>query len=168
MSLQLNNVTIAGALGQDPEVKYTNSGTAYANISVATSRRYKPKDGNEWKEETTWVDMTAWGRQAETLGEYLQKGSSIYVEGHLKLDQWEDKKTGAKRTKLKVIIDKWLFVESKKNSGGQGGGQGGGQRRESQQGSSRDDDRHRDDRRQSEPSRARQSSHGEFDDDDLF
>ncbi len=157
MSLQLNKVTIAGVLGKDPEIKYTNSGIAIANISVATSRRYKPKDSDEWKEETTWVDMDAWGRQAETLSEYLQKGSSIYVEGHLKLDQWEDKKTGARRTKLKVVIDKWMFVESKKNSQGRG----------SQQSSSRDDD-DRGDRRQSEPSRARQSSRGEFDDDNLF
>ncbi len=130
MSLQLNKVMLAGVLGRDPEVRYTSSGTAITNASMAVNRRYKGKD-DQWKEEVTWVSLDIWGPRGETFGEHMHKGKAVYVEGHLKEDQWEDKQTGKKRTKLKIVVDSWSFVESK-NAEGEGGGRssGGGGRRD--------------------------------------
>ena len=141
MSLQLNKVMLAGVLGRDPEVRYTSGGTAIANASLAVNRRYKGKD-DVWKEEVTWVSLDIWGPRGEAFGEHMYKGKSVYVEGHLKEDQWEDKQTGKKRTKLKVVVDNWAFVESKSDDGG-GRSSGGGRRDDRDDRGSRDD---RDDR----------------------
>jgi single-strand DNA-binding protein len=118
MSLQINDVRLAGILGRDPEIRYTTSGMAVVNASMACSRRYKAQNATEWKEETTWVDLEIWGKRAESFSELLGKGVPVYIEGHLKKDEWEDKNTGQKRTKMKIVVDKWQFVERKSKSGG--------------------------------------------------
>lgn len=111
MSLNLNHVTLAGNLTRDPEVRFLANEQAVASFGLAINRRYKGKDG-EKKEEATFVDCEAWGRTAELVGQYLTKGSPAYVEGRLKLDQWEDK-DGQKRSKLKVVADSVQFLGSK-------------------------------------------------------
>lgn len=86
----LNKAMIIGRLGQDPEVRYTQSNTAVANLSIATSERYKDSTG-EWKENTEWHRVVAWGRLAEICQEYLKKGSQVYVEGPIQTRKWEDR-----------------------------------------------------------------------------
>lgn len=86
----LNKAMIIGRLGQDPEVRYTQSNTAVANLSIATSERYKDSSG-EWKENTEWHRVVAWGRLAEICQEYLKKGSQVYIEGPIQTRQWEDR-----------------------------------------------------------------------------
>lgn len=100
----LNKAMIIGRLGQDPEVRYTQSNTAVANFSVATSERYKDKNG-EWQETTEWHRIVAWGRTAEICQEYLQKGSQVYIEGPIQTREWEDK-DGQKRytTEIKALV----------------------------------------------------------------
>ncbi|MDX1671540.1 MAG: single-stranded DNA-binding protein [Balneolaceae bacterium] len=86
----LNKAMIIGRLGQDPEVRYTQSNTAVATLSIATNERFKDRSG-EWKETTEWHRVVAWGRLAEICSEYLSKGSQVYVEGPIQTRQWEDK-----------------------------------------------------------------------------
>lgn len=112
----LNRVTLIGNLTRDVEVKYTGKGTAIADISIAVNRKWKDQD-NQMKEETTFVDLTAFGKTAELAQQYLSKGSSCYFEGRLNLETWEDKTTQQKRTKIKVIIENMQFLGSKKDSG---------------------------------------------------
>lgn len=97
----LNKVFLAGRLTRDPELRYTQSGLAICKIGLAVSRFYKTRDG-EKKEETLFVDITTWDKQAEYLGQRLRQGSPIMVEGRLKMDSWEDKNTGQKRSRLEV------------------------------------------------------------------
>jgi single-strand DNA-binding protein len=97
----LNKVMLMGNLTRDPEIKYTPSGTAVADISLAINRTFKVNE--EKREETTFVDITLWGRIAEIVGEYCKKGNPLYVEGRLQLEQWDDKESGQKRSKLKVV-----------------------------------------------------------------
>jgi single-strand DNA-binding protein len=106
-----NKVLLMGNLTRDPELKRTSSDMAVAQISIAVNRRYKDKTG-ELKEETTFVDCEAWGKTAETMAKYLSKGKPVFVEGRLKLDQWQDK-DGNNRSKLKVVIEKFEFVDSR-------------------------------------------------------
>ena len=91
-----NKVLLMGNLTRDPEVRYTPKGTAIATIGLAVNRRWTT-DAGEQKEEVTFVDVEVWGRQAETVGQYLSKGKPIFVEGRLKLDSWEDKESGQKK-----------------------------------------------------------------------
>ncbi len=116
-----NRVILVGNLTRDPEVKYVPSGTAVADFGLAVSRRSTDKAGGERKEEVTFVDITLWGREAELAGEYLSKGRSVLIEGRLQMDSWEDKQTGQKRTKLKVVGERIQFLGS-----GPGGAPGGG------------------------------------------
>jgi single-strand DNA-binding protein len=118
-----NKVILMGNLTRDPEVRYTSGGTAIAKLGLAVNRRWKNQEG-QMQEETTFVDVDAFGRQAETIGQYLKKGRPVMVEGRLKLDQWDDKQTGEKRSKLKVIMDRFEFIDSRGEGGG--GGEGGG------------------------------------------
>src|SRR4029077_11810743 len=115
--MNLNKVQIAGRLTRDPEVRFTTSGTAISDISLAVSRFWK-NDKGESQEETDFIDVTAFGRSAEIIEKHLHKGSPIFVEGRLKLDQWDDKKTGAKRSKLKVIAKSMQFVGPKPQAQG--------------------------------------------------
>lgn len=107
--MNLNHVQLAGRLTRDPDSRYTQSGVAIADMGIAVSRFFK-NDQGETKEETDFIDVTAFGRTAEIVQKHLRKGSPIYVEGRLKLDQWDDKQTGAKRSKLKVIAESMQFV----------------------------------------------------------
>lgn len=112
----LNRVTLIGNLTRDVELKYTGKGTAIADLSIAINRKWKDDSGQQ-KEETTFVDLTAFGKTAELAGQYLAKGSSCYFEGRLNLETWEDKTTQQKRTKMKVIIENMQFLGGKKESG---------------------------------------------------
>ncbi len=118
----LNKVLLIGNLTRDPELRYIPSGTAVLDLGLAVNRRTKGADGT-WGDEASFIDVTVWGKQAENCAEYLSKGRPIFVEGFLKFDQWEDKKTGDKRSKLKVTAENIQFLGSR-NSGG--GGEGGG------------------------------------------
>jgi single-strand DNA-binding protein len=107
--MNVNKVTLAGRLTRDPETRYTNSGTAITDISLAVSRFYKNEAG-ETRDETDFIDVTAFGRSAEIIQKHLHKGNPLFLEGRLKLDQWDDKQTGTKRSKLKVIAESMQFV----------------------------------------------------------
>ena len=118
-----NKVILMGNLTRDPEVRYTSGGTAIAKLGLAVNRRWKNKEG-QMQEETAFVDVDAFGKQAETIGQYLKKGRPVMVEGRLKLDQWDDKQTGQKRSKLGVVLENFQFLDSRGEGGG-GGGSGG-------------------------------------------
>ncbi len=111
-----NRVVLLGNLTRDPELRYIPSGMAVSDIGLAVNDRVKR--GDQWVEEATFVDVTLWGRTAEVANEYLSKGSSVLIEGRLKLDTWE--KEGQKHSKLKVVGEKMQMV------GGRGGSSGGG------------------------------------------
>jgi single-strand DNA-binding protein len=113
-----NKVILAGNLTRDPELRYTSKGTAIARLGIACNRKWKSETG-EMKEEVTFVDVDAFGKQAETIGQYLKKGRPILIEGRLRLDQWEDKQSGQKKSKLGVVLESFQFLDS-------GGGRGGG------------------------------------------
>jgi single-strand DNA-binding protein len=119
----LNKVMLMGNLTRDPEVRYTPKGTAVAELGLAINRVYSAENG-EKREETTFVDVTLWGRTAEIAGEYLKKGRPVFIEGRLQLDSWDDKQTGQKRSKLKVVGEAMQLIGSR--GGGEGGGGGGG------------------------------------------
>jgi len=119
----LNKGLLMGNLTRDPEVRYTPKGTAVAELGIAVNRIYSGENG-EKREETTFVDVTVWGRTAENVGEYLKKGRPVFIEGRLQLDSWEDKQSGQKRNKLKVVADNVQFLGSR---GGAGGSSGGGE-----------------------------------------
>ena len=123
-----NKVILVGNLTRDPEVRYIPSGTAVCDISLAVNSQWTDKKTNERREEVTFVDITLWGRTAEIAGEYLAKGRPVLIEGRLSLDSWEDKETGQKRSKLKVVADSMQLLGSREGggSGGGGGGSGGG------------------------------------------
>jgi single-strand DNA-binding protein len=104
----LNRVFLAGNLTRDPEVRYTPTGTAVSDLGIAINDSYKTKTG-ELKETTTFVDVVVWGRQAETCGEYLTKGSPVLIEGRLQLEQWQTE-SGEKRSRLKVHADRVQFL----------------------------------------------------------
>ena len=114
----LNKVMLMGNLTRDPELKYTPKGTAIANFGIAINRTYTP-EGGEKREEVTFIDLEAWGRTAEVIGEYFKKGKPIYIEGRLKLDQWDDKTTGKKMSKLKVAVDSFEFLGGRDDGGQQ-------------------------------------------------
>src|SRR6266536_1149904 len=96
-----NKVILAGNLTRDPELRYTPKGTAVAKIGLAINRQWKDESGAQ-KEEVTFVDVDAFGRQAEVISQYLKKGRPILVEGRLKFEQWDDKQTGQKKSRLGV------------------------------------------------------------------
>ena len=115
----LNKVMLIGNLTRDPELKYTPGNQAVCELGLAVNRKYRTKD-NEEREEVTFVDCEAWGKQAEVIKQYMTKGRPIFIEGRLKLDTWEDK-DGGKRSKMRVVVENFQFL-------GSGGGAGGGER----------------------------------------
>jgi single-strand DNA-binding protein len=119
-----NKVILIGNLTRDPELRYTPQGVAIAKIGLAVNRTWKNEAG-ETKEEVTFVDVDAFRRQAETLAQYLKKGSPLMVEGRLKLDQWDDKQTGQKRSRLGVVLEGFQFLGGG-NRGAEGGAPGPG------------------------------------------
>lgn len=104
-----NKVILAGNLTRDPEMRYTPKGTAIASLSIAVNRRWSGEDGQQ-REEVTYVDVEAFGKQAETINQYLKKGGGLLVEGRLRLDQWDDKQTGQKRSRLGVVLETFTFL----------------------------------------------------------
>ena len=112
-----NKVILAGNLTRDPELRYTPKGTAIARIGMALNRSWKSETG-ETKEEVTFVDVEAFGRQAEVVAQYMKKGRPLLVEGRLKLDQWEDKNTHQKQSKLKVVLESFSFLDSNRGDAG--------------------------------------------------
>ena len=112
-----NKVVILGNLTADPVVRYITSGKAVCECSVAINDKYKNAAGNQI-ERVTFVDVVVWGRTAEVLGEYCHKGSSVLFEGRLQQDSWEDKNTGAKRTKLKVQAELLQFIGGRRDGAG--------------------------------------------------
>lgn len=124
MAGNFNKVILMGRLTRDPEVRFTGNNMAIAKIGLAMTRRWKGADG-QIKEEPIFVDCDAFGKTAEAMGKYLSKGRPVFIEGHLRLDQWQDKTSGENRSKLKVVIDTFQFVDSKQNASA-GGNAGGG------------------------------------------
>jgi single-strand DNA-binding protein len=106
-----NKVILAGNLTRDPELRYTPKGTAVAKIGLAVNRTWTGEDGQK-KEEVSFIDVEAWGRQGEVIAQYLKKGRPLLVEGRLKLDTWEDKNTKQKQSKLKVVLESFSFLDS--------------------------------------------------------
>ncbi len=113
-----NKVLLLGNLTRDPEVRYTPKGSAVADLGIAVNRQYTLETG-EKREEVTFVDVTFWGRTAEVAGEYLKKGRPVFIEGRLQLDTWDDKQSGQKRSKLKVIGETMQMLGTR--PGGAGG-----------------------------------------------
>jgi single-strand DNA-binding protein len=107
----LNKVFLIGNLTRDPELRVTPKGTAICQFGLAVNRQFKDESGQS-RDETTFVDIEAWGKQGELVSKYLTKGSPAMVEGRLKFDQWEDKTSGQKRSKLKVVLDNVQFLSS--------------------------------------------------------
>ena len=115
----LNKIMLIGNVTRDPDLKYTPKGTAIAQIGLAVNRTWSNEAGQK-QEETTFVDIELFGRNAEIAGEYLKKGRPAYIEGRLKLDSWDDKQTGQKRSKLKVIGESLLLLGSREGAGAPG------------------------------------------------
>ncbi len=114
-----NKVILMGNLTRDPEVRMTANNTAICKFGIAVNRRFKDGTTGEWKEEPTFVDVTIFGARAEPFAKYHTKGKACFIEGELRLDTWEDKNGGGKRSKLYVVANQWEFV---------GGGRGEGER----------------------------------------
>lgn len=113
-----NKVILIGNLTRDPELRYTPKGVAIAKIALAINRTWKSESG-ESKEEVTFVDVDAFGRQAETIAQYMKKGRPLMIEGRLKLDQWDDKTTGQKRSRMGVVLEGFQFLGGgDRNEGG--------------------------------------------------
>ena len=116
-----NKIMLMGNIVRDPEVRYTTGGTAICNTSMAINERYRTAQGEE-REETCFIDLTIWGKQGETLKQYVKKGDPLFVEGSLKLEQWQDKATGANRSKHTVKVDRFQFLPRTGGAAPQGGG----------------------------------------------
>ncbi len=121
MAKSVNKVILVGNLGKDPEVKYTPSGTAVAKFSLATNERYKDKNG-EWQDRTEWHNIVAWQRTAEIAGEYLKKGRTVYVEGRLRTDSWDDKETGQKKYRTEIVVENLVLLGGGRGEGDEAGG----------------------------------------------
>ena len=124
MAYTFNRVILIGNLTRDPEVKYLQSGTAVCEVAVALNDRSKDSTG-QWVDRVSYVDVTFWARAAEIVGEYLRKGSPIFVEGRLQQDTWEGQ-DGQKRSKLRVVCERMNLIGGRSEGGGSGGNGGGG------------------------------------------
>lgn len=120
MARGVNKVILLGNLGKDPEVKYTQGGMAIASFSLATSSSVKDKDGN-WQDKTEWHNIKAFGRTAEIAAEYLKKGRTVYLEGRIHYDSWDDKETGQKKYMTQILVNELTLVGGQRE-GGEGGG----------------------------------------------
>jgi single-strand DNA-binding protein len=121
-----NKVLLMGNLTRDPQLKYLPSQTAVAEFGIACNRKFKGPQGED-REDVLFVDVAAFGKQAEVINQYFTKGKPIFIEGRLKLDQWEDKQGGGKRSKLTVVLEGFQFIGGRDGGGGGGGGGGGQQ-----------------------------------------
>jgi single-strand DNA-binding protein len=118
----VNKVFLVGNLGRDPEIRNLPSGQPVASFSVATSRRYKDREGNR-REETEWHNVVCFGRQAEIAGQYLVKGRQVFIEGRIQTRSWDDKNTGEKKYKTEIVCENFQMLGGGR---GEGGGRGGG------------------------------------------
>jgi single-strand DNA-binding protein len=119
----LNKVLLLGNVTRDPEVRYTPKGSAVCDLGVAVNRAYTT-DSGEKREEVTFVDVTLWGRTAEVASEYLKKGRPVFIEGRLQMDSWDDKQTGQKRTRLRVVAENMQLLGGRPPGGGDASGEG--------------------------------------------
>ena len=138
MAKDLNKVLLIGRLGQDPELKYTQSGIAVTKFSVATSQQWKDQDGNT-QDRTEWHNVVAWRRLAEICAEYLKKGSKVYLEGSLSTSSWEDENK-KKHYRTEVVLNDMIMLDSKGSGGGDSGGSSSAHETSSSDSSSNDDD----------------------------
>jgi single-strand DNA-binding protein len=115
MAKSVNKVILVGNAGQDPEVKYTASGVPVAKVSLATNERFKDRN-EQWQDRTEWHSIVAWQRLAEIVGEYVRKGSKLYVEGKLQTSTWEDKQTGEKKYRTEIVAREILLLSSREDS----------------------------------------------------
>jgi single-strand DNA-binding protein len=122
MAANYNKVILAGNLTRDPQLSYLPNQTPVVEIGLAVNRRWRSQDGQQ-REETCFVDCRAYGRQAETMNQYLSKGRPVLIEGRLQFSQWEDQ-SGQKRSKLRVVVEQFQFLGGGQGQGGQGAGQG--------------------------------------------
>jgi single-strand DNA-binding protein len=152
MARGVNKVILIGNLGADPETKSMPSGTSVANLRIATSESFKDKQTNEWQERTEWHTVAMFGRLAEIAGEYLRKGSKVYIEGRLRTRKWQDKQ-GNDRYSTEIVANEMQMLDSR-GAGGGGGGGGGSETRAPRAGD--------------EPARSSGSEREEFDDDIPF
>ena len=116
----LNRVLLLGNVTRDPEVRYTPKGSAVCDLGIAVNRAYTT-DSGEKREEVTFVDVTLWGRTAEIASEYLKKGRPVFIEGRLQMDTWDDKQTGQKRTRLRVVAENMQLLGGRPQGGGDAG-----------------------------------------------
>lgn len=117
----VNKVILIGNVTRDPEVKFTSKGSAVTDIGLAINRNYT-LDNGEKREETTFVDVELWGRLAEIAGEYAKKGRPVYIEGRLRMDTWEDKASGQKRSRMKVVGENLQLLGARTGGGGPSAG----------------------------------------------
>jgi single-strand DNA-binding protein len=114
MAKSVNKVILVGNVGQDPEVKYTPSGVPVARVSLATNERFK--DGNDqWQDRTEWHSIVAWQRLAEIVGEYVRKGTKLYIEGKLQTTSWQDRQSGEKKYRTEIVARDFLLLSSRDN-----------------------------------------------------
>lgn len=116
----VNKVILLGNLGKDPEVKYTPQGTPVAKLTVATNYRYKDKN-DQWQDQTEWHNVVLWQRLAEIAGEYLKKGSKVYIEGRLQTRSWDDKQTNQKRYMTEIVANDLVLLGGRGEGGGESG-----------------------------------------------
>jgi len=121
-----NRVLLMGNLTRDIELRHTAQNQPVANVGIAVNRRWRSREGED-REETTFVDCEAWGRTAEVMSQYLSKGRPVFIEGRLRLDQWQDKE-GKNQSKLRVVIEAFEFIDSRGSGGGGGGASAVGSR----------------------------------------
>ena len=125
----VNKVILIGNLTRDPELRYTPKGSAVCEVGLAVNRKYK-LDSGETREEVTYLDVTFWGKQGETVSKWMKKGRPLYIEGRLQMDTWEDKTSGQKRSKIRIIAEEFQFLGGDRTGGGPEEAGGGGQRYE--------------------------------------
>ena len=117
MPKSVNKVILVGNVGKDPEIKYTPSGILVGKFSLATDGRFKDKNG-EFQERTEWHNIVAWQRLAEIVGEYVAKGSKVYIEGKLQTTSWEDRQSGERKYRTEIVARDLLLLGPRENSGG--------------------------------------------------
>jgi len=127
MARGINKVILIGNLGQDPDTRFMPSGGAVTNLTIATSETWKDKQTGQPQERTEWHRVVFFNRLAEIAGEYLKKGSKVYIEGSLRTRKWQDKSTGADRYTTEIVANEMQMLDSRGGGEGMGGGQGGGQ-----------------------------------------
>lgn len=111
MGKSVNKVILVGNVGKDPEIKYSGSGVPVAKFTIATNERFKKDD--EWQDRTEWHSVVVWQRLAEIVGEYVKKGSKVYVEGRLQTSSWEDKQSGEKKYRTEIVASELVLLDSR-------------------------------------------------------